>query len=118
MKKLVDIFTQLVPEIEKWVTPRSVSSNKHTHCANEVSETVIKAVVINFIEYVLIQGKDVEMINIVEILDWLTSKAKEYRTITKFPQDEVDAVLVVFINSIAGNHWGVDYCLYAKDLKK
>lgn len=67
-----------------------------------------------------------------ELLNFLTEEAKDYRkncinsintnshmnnckSGCSMTQDEVDAVLVGFINNIASKRW-IDYALYTKDL--
>lgn len=108
----------MMPNVKKTITTNSIKNNKHMHCCvSEISNVVVETVTNNFFDYVLKVSNDIEFFLVIDILNWLTEKAKEFRQNTQYPQDEVDAILVVIINSIAGNQWGVDYCLYAKDLK-
>jgi hypothetical protein len=69
----------------------------------------------------------------IELLELLTKNAKSYRADAKnslkrnihmhnakdccFRAQDIDAVLVDFINYVGFNH-GIDYALYAEDLKK
>lgn len=97
---------------------KSISQNAHMHTWRKpVDPDHLVAIIRSFLSFIN-EGNSLELpMKIVERLNWLTDQAKACRLIiTNIEQDEIDAILTIFINFVAGLYW-CDYGLYSCDLR-
>jgi len=92
----------------------SISQNSHLHSWNKpVDQNHLVAVIRSFLLFLNEEEGSLDLpMNVIHQLRWLKNQARIYRLlIAKFEQDEVDAILVIFINFIAGsNHCHCSFC--------
>lgn len=115
-----DGLTLLLAKVKQYVRPDRLKANAGMHDAgqDDIPAALVDETVTAFSLYAIKQYGDRDIEKAIDVLDWLTGIAKEWRTTPPGPQNYIDAILVGTINSFAGDLWGIDYALYARDLTK
>ena len=99
------------------VTPELIFANQQKHhWKGETTKDNIKAVLEPFARRVGHDWPYSHLPTVGEICDFLVTTAKQYRKQPfQQPRNQVDALLVVFINAVAA-HWSYVIGIYAHDL--